>query len=140
MVNRRLNLYQLAIIWILFLALISIPALLLFGQTVYIKKGNLFKEFFREPFESAVFIFKDGTFYVFSTHHEIGIFYPVAYILDYFKKNGKDMKDVAIIVHNHQEPTPFSPGNNTVYHYLKNRGFNGLFIIYYPFSGKIREK
>ena len=103
---------------------------------LHAKINNMWEGAFTEPFEIAYFLFKDGTIVQFTNFLEFAIFFPPN-LEEFFEVNGLKIEDLLVVVHNHLTPTRFSPADIGTYHYLKNRGFNGLFGIYYPFSKKI---
>ena len=105
------------------------------GIPLYAEVGNVWAGAFTEPFESAYFLFKDGTLIRFTNHLESMIFFPD--LEEFFETYGLEIKDLLIVVHNHLTPNRFSSADIGTYHYLKKRGFVGHFGIYYPFSKKI---
>ena len=108
------------------------------AEVVNIGEGSLCKLIFREPFESVVFLFRDGSFVVFSTGHDKAIAVPASWLLDYIRETGRDIKDCLLVVHNHFAPTGFSESDLQTWHYLVRNGFTGVFGIYYPASGRFR--
>jgi len=109
------------------------------GVALYISTGNLYKGFFSEPCETALFIFRDGTFFTFTTQDRDRINAPPAQIYDYLvNKNKQSISDAVFIIHHHSAPALFSDGDKRFYQYMKDKGFHGYFIIYYTFSGKVR--
>jgi hypothetical protein len=108
------------------------------ADSVLITSGNVFKSFFREPFESVVFIFRDGTFLTYSTQHDKAIEVPISWIAENIVQNGHSIPAILLCVHNHFTPVGFTPGDKDSYRYLRGRGFRGIFAIYYTVSGKLR--
>ena len=108
------------------------------AESVAIEQGSLCKGIFRDPFEKVVFLFRDGTFLVFSTGHEKAVLVPIAWILHFIEESGRDIKDCLLIVHNHFSPMGFSESDLQTYQYLYRKGFRGVFGIYYPSTGKFR--
>ena len=108
---------------------------------VKIEKGKLdWDQFFKEPYEKIIFIFKDQTFISFHTYEEHRINLSASYMVEQIEKDGRTIKDVATIIHNHPVPSPFSMGDNYIFYQLKIRGFDGFFMIYYPFNDSTRIK
>ena len=126
-------LFVIVIIYLLVFNALVNPA-----ETVYIKEGNVYKGFFTEPFETMLFIFKNGDFIAFTNQYEKKVHLPIGYLEEYLKKQNKKIEDIVIAIHNHNIPARFSPKNNKYYHQLKWKGFKGYFCIYYPFDGKVR--
>lgn len=98
-------------------------------------------EIFNKPYEILVFIFDDfRTGIAFDTQEEHRVNIHPSFMIRELKKRRKTLKDVAIIIHNHPTPARFSIGNNMVFRYLKSEGFDGYFMIFYPFNKKTRVK
>ena len=111
------------------------------SHQIRIREGTLeWDQFFSEPFEILVFIFKDQTWISFDTGEEHRVNIHPSTMINEIEIRGKLLKDVATIIHNHPIPTRFSVGNNMVFRYFKSKGFDGYFMIYYPFSKKTRVK
>jgi len=128
-----------------FFFVVTIVYLLIFnsllspGETVYVKEGNIYKGFFTEPFETIVFIFKNGDCLAFTNRYESRVYLPIGYLENFLKKRNKKIEDIEIAIHNHGTPSNFSPKNYRYYRGLKARGFKGIFKIYYPFDGRARN-
>ena len=105
-------------------------------KSIYGTEGNLWLTMFREPFETVVFLFRDGSVVTFSTHDASTIDAPISMLVDYLKKSGRSLKDCLIVVHNHFTPAGFTMGDESSYAYLKFRGFRGVFGIYYTATGR----
>jgi hypothetical protein len=115
------------------------PAIRQGDVVAYVGEGNLYRAYFKEPFESALVFYRDGTVFSFTTHDSYIINIPPEYVYDYLvKQKNKPINEVLFIVHNHDRPASFSTGDKDFYHYMKAKGFNGYFIIYYTFSGRIK--
>lgn len=106
--------------------------------TVYYQKGNLYKQFLSGPTEAALFQFYDGDFYVFDSHEDHRI--TMGALHDFFREEKKEVKDIFLVIHSHSTPVGFTPGNNKIFHSLKNMGFKGKFGIYYQFNHSVRFK
>jgi len=99
-------------------------------------KGNLFDGVLKPPSELAFFLFKDGDFFVVTNDLENSIFIPDTE--NFFRKQGKEIKDLILVYHNHNIPSRFSKIDIRFYRYLKKRGFKGIFGIYYPFNKTVK--
>ncbi|MCK4818170.1 hypothetical protein KA005_20535 [bacterium] len=97
-------------------------------------------QFFDEPCEIIIFIFKDQAWISFDTHEEHRVNLHPSTMINEIEARGRSIKDVATIIHNHPTPAPFSTGNNMVFRYFKSEGFDGFFMIYYPYNKKTRVK
>ena len=137
--DHRMNiLFSILIIF----TLICVCAVQLQPQTqLRIREGSLkWDQFFDEPYEIMVFVFKDQTWISFDTQEEHRVNLHPSTMISIIRDKGKSIEDVATVIHNHPIPTSFSIGNNFVFRYLKAEGFDGFFMIYYPFSEKTRIK
>jgi len=126
-------------LWLLVYFLLYTALVNPISESVYIKTGNIYKGFFKEPFETILFIFKDGDFFTFTNQYADEIHLPIGYLEEFLKKQGKKIEDIEIVIHNHNTPNNFSLPNHQYYYRLKKRGFNGKFKIYYPFNGLVRD-
>jgi len=110
------------------------------AETVMIGEGDICSAFFREPFETVVFMFRDGKFITFSTGHEKTIAIPsVGWIVEQIKARGRRIEDCMFVVHNHFSPAGFSESDLMTWKYLCRKGFSGVFGIYYTASGRFRS-
>jgi hypothetical protein len=135
---------------VIFLVIMAVAILIFVGlvffnsfhdpSEVYVTSGYLFPRFFKEPFETVVFLFKDGQFMTFSTHQEKSIEWPVESMMERIKKGGLKLEDCIWIVHNHFGLAPFSQANTCTLSILQRNGFSGEFSIYYTASKKVRSK
>jgi len=105
----------------------------------YVYRGNIFDGKFTEPFESLFVILYDGTEFRFTLRHKSMVKLPVDYFLRQLKKEGKDIKDVAIMIHNHFRNYKFSFRDEVMLHQLRNMGYEGSFCIYFTPTGKVTE-
>lgn len=103
--------------------------------TLYQTEWNIYASMFKEPFETAVFMFKDGTILTYSTHEASRVGVAAQTIVEWTKKSGKNIKDCLLVVHNHFSPAGFTDSDRYTYNYLKNKGFKGVFGIYYTATG-----
>ena len=122
------------------LLLLLLPGHVPTSSSVYIKYFSVFEDLFKEPFETLVVLFDDWSGIAITTQDADRVDVPEARVVEEIKACGKELENVFAIVHNHQAPFGFSPQNHHFYHYLKDRGFDGVFLIYYPFSGKVKKK
>lgn len=106
------------------------------GKTLYAGEGSICKAVFTEPFETVCFLFRDGSFLTFTTQDDRMIDAPIAILLAEVSESGRFIEDCLLIVHNHFTPVGFSPGDMRSYHYLRDKGFRGVFGIYYTTTGR----
>ena len=90
--------------------------------------------------ESIAFVFNNGDWYMFSTEDESKVQIAGVTIVEYLTNKGREIKDLAIVAHNHLTPVRFTLPNNKTFFYLKELGFNGSFIIYYPFNRSVKKR
>ncbi len=104
---------------------------------LYMTKGNMFHMAFTEPFEIMYIVFYNGDMYGFTTHDANKVTVSINYIKDLLNKDGKKIKNIAIIIHNHFALPFFSERDIKTFYYLKRHGFEGAFLIYVQGTRKI---
>ena len=102
-----------------------------------VSKGNLFDGFFRDPTEKVWFLFKDGIIYGFTTEDNHCVNKSIYQVIAYFEREGRDVKDIIYIIHNHFVSPLFSQKDYYTLKVLKNYGFKGQFAIYVTSSQKV---
>lgn len=107
--------------------------------SVVMDEGSILAGFFREPFETVVFIFRDGSFLTFSTGHDKLVDFPISWMVESIVKSGRAVSGAILCAHNHFSPVGFTAGDRDSYRYLRGKGFNGVFGIFYTASGRFRE-
>ena len=126
------------ILYLFFLALLV--ANIAFPQEIiHVIKTNLFQWTFKEPVEKLLIFCSDGELLILTNQYVEGVVAKPWSIKEYLEKNNKALKDILFITHNHILPTKFSDGDYRFYRWLKNNGFEGEFIIYYHYDGKIKR-
>jgi len=106
-----------------------------------LKENNLYEGMFgKQPIEILFFQFIDGSIYGFTSFDEDRIIGQLSYWVEGMKQMGDPLTECILIIHNHHTPSGFSLIDIASYHYLRNKGFGGLFIIYYPATGTVRIK
>lgn len=116
----------------LILLIITIPSSAL-------KKFNFFSPLFTEPIEKIYFIMKDGTSFYHTNNYGGKIYVRIVKLeetLKRFENENYEIKDIALIIHNHLSDCRFSPADRTYYRRLREKGFNGLFMLYSNVSRK----
>lgn len=104
--------------------------------TLYITEAKLCDSYFREPFETCLVVTYDLSLMSFSTHEATRISASADIIVDRLKQAGIAPKDIAIVVHNHFTPAPFTDADKATYRYLTERGFAGAFGIWYTATSR----
>jgi hypothetical protein len=99
------------------------------GDSIDVTHGNLFPQFFREPFELMVLVTWDGLVLTTTTHDAYTVQVNPHVVAEILKKFGKEWKDVAIVIHNHQI-RGLSEGDRAFLHMARTLGFKGAFGLY----------
>ena len=73
---------------------------------------------------------KDGTPFKHTNHEERFIRLSAGLLEDTLKKKKHEIKNIAIVIHNHHIEREFSERDLIFYRDIKGRGFNGLFLLY----------
>jgi len=94
----------------------------------YITYGSALDDLFKEPFESGVFIFKDGRIFIFTNNLPNAVVYPDFVAI--FKKFNLRIEDCIMQVHNHLIPSNFSEADKRFLTYIRALGFKGIFALY----------
>lgn len=134
--------FDIIFIFTILLFLVCVCVIQMYPETqIRIREGSIeWDQFFEDPYEVLIFIFKDQQWISFDTQEEGRINLHPSTMIHEIEARGRSIKDVATIIHNHPIPTRFTTGNNFVFRYFKDAGFDGFFMIYYPFSKKTRVK
>ena len=109
------------------------------SESVTVTQGDVISGFFREPFETIVFIFRDGSFLTFSTNDDNAVGVPISWVTGMIEKTGRSISDIILCVHNHFQPSGFTSPDVGSYRYLRGKGFRGVFGIFYTATGTFRE-
>lgn len=119
---------------VLFLSLLLYPV----NSTIHYNEGNIFNGSFTEPVEICYIIFYDGYFLRFTTYHEDRIDMSYDTFERVLKKKERKVKDIAIVIHNHQpgETQQFTDGDLYFLRRMRGDGFKGSFCLWY--IGKIK--
>ncbi len=104
----------------------------------YATGGNFLIGIFNEPFETIVFIWPTMDYVTFTSQNALYITIPISIMIEVMASKGLDLKYCMAIYHNHSDLSGFSEPDIKSYFYFKNKGFNGLYGIYYPMTNKIR--
>lgn len=110
------------------------------GQGIYVGRGNFLQTLFREPFETAVFLYDDYSFVTWTTQEDHRVGGSVEMIAEYLDDIGKPLPLVRDIIHNHLTPSRFSERDIKSYYQYRAAGFRGRYGIYYPHSKSILWK
>lgn len=105
------------------------------------KKTVTWQELFTEPCEVVYFIMKDGQPFRVSSGGVKSIHVPIEELKKRLKneKEGYEIKDIAIVIHNHRTKRRFSSADWKFYRDLKHQGFNGRFLMYCHMTNKVYD-
>ena len=116
--------------------------LLLFGfGSLFAEKEadfNRWKSLFTEPFETLYIIMEDRVAFKCSNQDENEARMTLGKLEKQLrtKERSYEIKDIAVIIHNHLKGCIFSPTDRKLYWRLKKYGFRGLFLLYSHTSNK----
>lgn len=116
-------------------------AILLLAQTpVYLSRGNIFSECFKDPVEKLIFIARNGNFYALTNFHESSVAINYNEFKNRLKEEELEIKDIMCVIHNHTgNLTKFSPKDLQFYGVLKSEGFKGWFLLWSSFRQKVTD-
>jgi len=108
-----------------------------YSKLVYI----IFEDKFKEPIEILYLLTSDKTLYKVTSNHEDRIDFSMDYLKKELKKNGHEISDIIIIIHNHPPSggREFSDMDIQTWYDFKAEGFTGNFYLYPQGSGVIYE-
>lgn len=94
--------------------------------------NDYWKKLFSEPVETIYIIMEDGIGFRHSNQYEKLIYVDIKDLKKRLKTPDRiyEIKDIAIIIHNHLIKKKFSDNDKRFYRNLKKHGFNGMFLIY----------
>ena len=121
--------------------LLLVPTLSVESQTpVYLSRGNIFSEHFKDPVEKLIFIAYNGNSYVLTNFHESS----VAINYDEFKfllgRDKIEIEDIMCVIHNHTgNLVRFSNKDLQFYRILRSEGFKGWFLLWSSFRQKVTD-
>ena len=107
------------------------------GDILYVSRGNIFDGFFTEAYEKCAWIMYNGEVYVFTTMDDGYISGQLSVWIEEIEKDGLDISDVAIVMHNHFASPRFSDADKNTYTRLKMYGFSGGFGVYVTATNKV---
>lgn len=98
-------------------------------------KGSLFNSWFTEPIEICYFIMNDGAIYKHTSHEENRVEISTAEM----KRDGYEVADIALIIHNHFVNPHFSLLDEDAYRRFYRKGFRGAFLLWRYKIGWIKQ-
>lgn len=104
---------------------------------VYCGKGNIFSKSFTDPFEILYMVCYNGDVLYLTTRTQNAIYVDAYYTREFLKENGKELKDVCIMIHNHFVRPGLSYANSINLKALRRMGYKGSFCIYITTTKKI---
>jgi len=96
------------------------------------------QKLFTEPCEIIYFIMKDGTPFRCSSGETRRVHVPIEELKKRLKneKEAYEIKDIAIVIHNHRTKRRFLEADWKFYRDLKRYGFSGQFLMYCHIANK----
>ena len=114
--------------------ILGLICLLMLGCALSIEKRRQinisWKEFFPDHLERAYIIMKDGTIFQHSSQDDVMVDMSIGRLKEELESSGYDIKDIAIVIHNHRNKKRFSRSDYKQYWTLKSFGFDGQFLLY----------
>ena len=103
--------------------------------------SSYWQKFFTEPCEIVYFIMKDDTPFRISSGSVKSIYVPIEELKKRLKneKEAYEIKDIAIVIHNHRTKPRFLQADWKFYRNFKRRGFNGQFLMYCHRTNKVYD-
>lgn len=101
----------------------------LFSQTIITRtySGNLYSEWFTEPFEILYIAFWDGVIRKVTNNLPHKIYADLDALV---RESGHQYSDIMLVIHNHWIYPKASPADKRTYITMKRKGFRGWFLIY----------
>lgn len=93
------------------------------GQSIYVRSGNLWATSLSGNCESLLMLFRDGTVLVMTEYLDRRVSLPWDYV---FK--GRSPGDLLIVIHNHLGISRWSEADCRIYRTLREAGFKGYFL------------
>lgn len=90
----------------------------------------IFKDKFTEPIEVMYFLMDDMKLLKITSHDEIRIEFKIWELKKDFERNGYEISNIIVIIHNHMKCAYFSDDDINTYRTFKGEGFKGKFYIY----------
>lgn len=122
---------------------LSLIYLLLLGSVLPAEEIDLLNDYwqklFTEPFETAYIYMKDCTFFPYTSHYEDLIYMEIGRLEEALQKKDYEIKDIAVIIHNHLKDCTFSAEDHKQYRRFKKYGFRGLFLLYSNITNKVYD-
>jgi hypothetical protein len=93
---------------------------------------SIFDDKFIEPFENLYLLTYDLTLYKITSNDERYVDFHMDWLKKLLKKNGHEISDIMIIIHNHPPNVPrgFSHADIQTWYEFKKEGFTGNFYLY----------
>lgn len=114
---------------VLFMSMLLFPS----NLPIHIQYGNIFNGSFTEPVEICYAVLYDGYFIRFTTYHENTILMSYETFKKTIKKKGYEIRDIAILIHNHQpgQTRKFTRGDLYFLRRMRGDEFKGSFCLWY---------
>lgn len=102
---------------------------------------TIFKNKFIEPVENLYLLTYDWTLYKLTSQHERYVDFEMEELKRALKKNGHEISDIMLIIHNHPPTAPrgFSRADVQTWYEFKMEGFSGNFYLFISMTTVIFE-
>ena len=91
------------------------------------------QELFPDHLERVYLVMKDGTIFPYTSHYGGKVYVSIGWLeeaLKRYKNKNYSIKDIAVVIHNHQKDKNFGQEDWRQYYMLKRYGFDGRFLLY----------
>ncbi len=95
------------------------------------------QELFPDHLERAYVIMQDGATFPHTSQDDAMVDMSIGRLKEELKKMDRNIKDIAVVIHNHRMKKSFSREDWRQYYMLKSYGFNGLFLLYCHRTSKV---
>jgi len=116
---------------------LGLICLFMLGSVLSAEKKRQIKiswqEFFPDHLERVYLIMKDGTIFPYTSHYDGKVYISIGWFeeaLRKYKNKNYSIKDIAVVIHNHQKNKNFGQEDYKQYGMLKRYGFDGQFLLY----------
>ena len=100
------------------------------------------QQFFPDHLERVYIIMKDGIIFPYTSHYAGKVYISIGWLEKALKKHKNknySIKDIAVVIHNHQKNKNFGQEDYEQYGMLKRYGFDGQFLMYCHRTKKVYD-
>jgi len=100
-------------------------------------KTDVFNDYFTEPNEILYFIMEDYKIFCYTDSLKNKISVSLFKLEKFLKKEGYEIENIAVIIHNHLLDCKFSKTDKKTYQRFKKYGFKGMYLLYSNLTNKV---